>query len=177
MSDKIKRCDPNDPHRCQATINNGTAQCANLASEGHKYCANHGGIDTRKEQVRNYNLARWHREIAEKANSPALKQLHEEVGLLRFLLEKIINQCNTENDLIMASGQISDLVGKVEKLVVSCNALDVKLGNSLDKNQLLKFATVVIDIISNNISDPEISGIIADEIVHALGDADTFSVE
>jgi len=75
------------------------------------------------------------------------------------------------------SGPIAGLVNQIAGLVVSCNTLDTKLGNSLDKNQLLKFATTIIDIVNNADIDPEVIDQIADDIIQALGDKSTFEVE
>lgn len=170
------RCAPDDPHRCQSTIQGGTAQCYNKAEQGSNYCSMHGGAG-HVDKFRNYHFARFKDKILEKADSPVLKELHEEVGLLRFVLESIINKCENEVDLMIQSGPITDLVIKIEKLVVSCNTLDSKLGNTMDKAQLLKFAGIIIEIISNNVEDSEIVELIADQIVEKLGDSSTFEVE
>lgn len=155
MSDEVLKCLPDDPNRCQATIES-QGQCRNLAYPGSKYCLAHGGNKQReadgKSAVRNFHLTRWQSRIQSYSESASVKSLREEVGILRMLLEQILEKCTTDTDLVLSSNQISDLVLKIERLVTSCHALETKTGSVLDKSTLMQIATEWVTIISAFIS-------------------------
>ena len=155
--DEIKRCAPDDPNRCQAVVQ-GQGQCPNLAVPGTKYCKAHGGARAASRQeeasLKNYRIARasFNQRAAEMANSSGLKSLRDEISLMRVLLEEHLNSCEDTNDLLLQSAIISDLILKIEKLVVSCNKLETSLGETLDKSQILHIAGKWIDSISEAVA-------------------------
>lgn len=85
------------------------------------------------------------------------------------MLEARLNRCNDEFDLMMDSGNISDLIGRIEKIVVSCHKIEDAMGELLDKSALNAFASNVIQIISKVLKDqPNLIGQIADGILALL---------
>ena len=84
------------------------------------------------------------------------------------MIEERISQCETEHDLILQSGPISDMIMKVEKVVTSCQKLEERLNLLLDRGTLINFAAQVIQIISSNITDTEVLDQIATEIEQAI---------
>ena len=68
----------------------------------------------------------------------------------------------------MVSGPLSDLLMKVEKVVTSCNRLDMRLGNLLDKGRVLHFAQTIVQIISDEVEDDEILEKISTRILGAF---------
>jgi hypothetical protein len=155
------------PLRCQGKTRAG--QCPNKRAENSEYCHVHGGHNgikkQSKENLRNYNLAKFRLEVNQKADSQIVKSLREEIGILRLLLETYINKADSPHDLIMMSGPISDLVLKIEKLVSSCHRLESSLGHLLDKQAIVHFASIVINIISENIDDEDKMSRISDGIL------------
>lgn len=158
-----------DPERCQALgIHDG--QCINKAVTGGKFCMAHGGNRAlqkqEKEKVRLYRLGQFQARLEEMSDSSILKSLHEEVGLLRMLLETVINKCDTDVVLVTNSHVISDLVMKIEKVVISTSKLEKSMGQHLDKAAILQFASEVINVITEHIDDTEIINKIADGILN-----------
>jgi hypothetical protein len=144
-----------DPERCQGMGQHG--QCNFKRVEGSEYCPMHGGnnagIKREKQELRNYkiNQARMRADLVAKANSSGLIDLRDEVALTRYLLEKILNTVDHENDLILQSSAISELVGKIEKLVVSCHKLELSTNSVLDEKQLVALAGTIVGIITTTI--------------------------
>ena len=177
MADIVKCANPADPHRCQATIAK-SGQCLNMAAKDEqgrysKYCLAHGGnvdLETqRNESMRNYRLNKFKARIYEKADAPAIKSLRDEIAILRVILEERLNRCTDGMDLIMQSGPISDLVGKIERVVVSCHKLDGSMGQLLDKSAILQFAGEIIDIIGEVVTDSALLEEIGNRIMVAVG--------
>ena len=83
------------------------------------------------------------------------------------MIEEKINRCTDETDLLLVSGPLSDLIMKVEKVVASCNRLEMKLGNLLDRTKVVQFAQTVVAIVSNYVDENDLEKI-ATEISNSL---------
>lgn len=155
--------------RCEGTVSAG--QCTNCKVEGSNFCMLHGAnksIESKNgEIVRNYRLLRWKKRVGELADSEGIKSLREEVGILRVILEEMLNSCKDSMDLLLYSQKMSDLVMKIEKLVVSCDRLENRMGLLLNKDSVLQLAATYVQIINNYVGDPNIIEKISEEIVQA----------
>jgi len=153
---KIERVKEDDPWRCQVNIAS-QGQCRNKATVLGGTCPVHGGnkaIDKiEATNIRNYRLAKWQTALNRHAEAPRLKSLHDEVAILRMMLEEQLNKCQDTTDLIMQSHLLSDLVMKIEKVVKSCHNLESAVGQLMDKQDVMRFANNVIEIIGNEIQD------------------------
>lgn len=155
--------------RCEGTISTG--QCINCKVPGSDYCPNHGANSQLRAKngtaIRNYRLQRWKQRVGEMADSDSIKSLREEVGILRVILEEMLNQCHDSTDLLLYSQRMSDLVMKIEKLVSSCDRLENRMGLLLNKDSVLQLAATYVQIINNYIEDPDVIERISEEIVVA----------
>lgn len=168
-----KVSDPADPMRCQAVIKS-QGQCPNKATVLGGFCAAHGGnkaiVAQEKENIRNYQVAKWQTKLNRHADSPRIKNLRDEIAILRMTLEERLNRCHDESELLLQSHVISDLVGRIERLVKTCHTLEGSMGQLLDKQAVLNFASGVIKIISDELQDEEVLNRIADKIIGLVGD-------
>lgn len=171
METNWKRCEPDDPNRCQCVT--GQGQCGNLAIEGSKFCGAHGGNAAAKvldqKNLSNYRLAKYQNRLAQFADSDKLKSLRDEIGILRILIEERFNySIKTDNDLLLHSGPLADLIMKVEKLVSSCDRIESKLGLMMDKTQVMQLATEVVEIIGHFVTDEATLMEIAEKIAATI---------
>lgn len=174
MDKRIQRVtDPNDPRRCQHVIPT-QGQCMLISVEGSQNCIAHGGNVAaqakEKQDLRNYRLARFRQRAAELGNSDAILSLKDEIGILRLLVEERLNRCKDVNELMLMSGPLSDLMMKIEKVVVSCNRLEGRLGNLLDRTKVMEFGQMIVQIISNYIHDEKTLDQVSEDIAKALGE-------
>lgn len=177
MAEGIEKCDgPADPYRCQAVTSKG--QCLNKGAKLDDtyggFCRVHGGNKTQEafeaKKVRNYRIGKYQAALERQTDSTAIKSLREEIGILRMLMEEKLNRCTDTAGLLLESHAISDLVLKIEKLVVSCHRLEGSLGQTLDKQAILQFASEIITIIGEKLEGQEdLIEEIADEIVAVVG--------
>lgn len=155
--------------RCEGSLSTGP--CVNCKVEGSSYCVTHGansGLQVKQaEIVRNYRLQRWKQRVGEMADNDSIKSLREEVGILRVILEEMLNQCDDSTDLLLYSQRMSDLVMKIEKLVTSCDKLENRMGLLLSKDSVLQLASVYVQIINNYVQDPEVIEQISEAMVLA----------
>ena len=137
----------------------------------------HGGnkaiAKAEKESIRNYRVAKFQTQLNRHADSPKLKNLNEEVAILRMLLEEQLNQCDDVYELTLKSHLISDLVSRIEKVVKSCHTLEASLGGLMDKTAILTFATRVIEVISGEVDDEIILTKISEGILTVVSEGKT----
>ena len=177
MADNIEKAEfPEDPERCKGVCASG--QCPNKGlrrSDGsvHDFCKVHGGFASEKSEIRdnlrNYQLTKFKARHDRHASSPQIKNLRDEVGILRMMMEEKLNKCADDNDLILQSGAISDLALKIEKVVGSCHKLEGSMNQLLDKQAILQFASEMIAVISNEIKDPLVLDRITAKLMLAIG--------
>lgn len=172
MAENMKRVsDPADPRRCQHVIPT-KGQCLNESVEGQHYCGAHGGhahaAARDKSVMRNYRIALYQNRMDEKAGGSEIKSLRDEIAILRILVEERMNACKDSHDLMMQSGPISDLIMRVDKVVNSCNRLEMQLGVMLDKTQALQWASEIIEIVGRHCEDEDALAAISDEIFTSL---------
>lgn len=161
--------DPADPNRCQGVTSNG--QCLSLASPGAKFCSFHGPgavKQVKTQALRNFRLTQYQSRVGEFADNDQLKSLREEIGIVRMVLETVLNQCQTPVDLLMNTTKISNLIGQIEKLVVSCHRLEEKTGLLMDATGALVLANSLIDIISEHVTDEAALEAVSSKILAAI---------
>jgi hypothetical protein len=162
--------EPDDPRRCKAVA--GYGQCPYEAMEDSQFCSMHGGNKAQeraeKERIRNYRLAKWRTQLDGFTDSPHLKSLREEVGILRMLMQETLDKCQDASDLFMMSNKIGDLVERITKTVAQCHRLEQSTGQMLDKTAALNFASQVVEIIGRYISDTNALDMITNDMLSAL---------
>ena len=172
IEQKLIRCEPSDPRRCQAGGDNGEGQCCFTAVEGQKYCVKHGaGVQQARQEkkaVHDYRLHKWQVRMDEFAASENVTSLRGEVGILRMTLEETANMCHDQKDLMMYSHRISDLVMKIDKIVNSITKIEMRSGTLLDKSAALVLAGQIVDIIGRHVTDAKAVDDISEELINLI---------
>lgn len=168
---KLRRVDrPDHPERCQAV--DAFGQCIYHAMPGMTNCSRHGGVKqakaVEKRALHDYRLNKWKNRVNEFAASDRITTLHGEIGVLRLVLEETLNSIKDESDLVLYSSRISDLVLKIEKLVVSMDRLELRSGNLLSKNALMVVAEQVVDVLTREVQDDDTIERINNQIINLV---------
>ena len=150
-------------------------QCPKSAVKDDHFCEDHTSRD-KQHQVGVYLLAsRFLGESAVRhAESDKIKSLNGEIAILRALLERRLNSIENEAEAVSMAPGIKDTMLAIDKLVNSWHAMDVKLGNVLSKNALLKLAQEIIEIITKTIRPFENTNVTTadvDEAIENIADA------
>lgn len=166
---------PSDPNRCKHVIPS-QGQCYNIGVLPGANCLAHGGGSTLKAEERRrvnaYKLFTFEQRLKDHLDYPDIKGLRDEIALMRMLVEEKINQCKDLFDLNLVSSSVSDLIMKVNTLVMNCQKLESSLGKHVDATALLVFAKNVVEIISakfNRPEDEERVREVADALLKSLG--------
>jgi hypothetical protein len=165
--------------RCDATVKSG--QCPYIKQNETNYCMMHGaniGIIVEQEKTRrNYQLTRWKERVEQFADNDQIKSLREEIGIMRMVMEEILNKCDGATDLLLMSHRIGDVVMKIEKLVVSCDKLEGRMGLLLSKRAVIQLAGQYVQIINNYVADPEVIEKISLDMVEATKELEIETME
>lgn len=160
----FERVEEDSPLRCQATIPS-RGQCINKRMDGSEYCPAHGGNRSANKKNRMYMIERFQSRMDKMEDHSGFKSLTGEIAILRMMLEARLQKCKDDHDLMMHSQNISQLAVQIEKLVVSCNNLDMKLSRMLDANQALHWMSEIVDIISRYVQDEAVLDDISTDIL------------
>lgn len=173
MADIQRADDEFDPDRCQG-VSPSRGQCMNKHHPESEFCLAHGGNragqQAEKRRISNYRLAKFQARLERQTDSPHLKNLRDEVGILRMVMEETLNRCQSDFDLLTNSQKISDLAMKITSIVEKCHRLEGSMGQLLDKTTVLRIANQFIGIIvEENLSEEQLDRI-ASKIMSVVGD-------
>jgi hypothetical protein len=173
----FERCDPNDPDRCNGPSKTH-GQCPFKAAQGSKYCPRHGGnkaIEAQKsDNIYQYRLGKYQARHREFTSDPQIKNLRQEIGVLRMLLEEVfsyIEVAATKDDrvtLLITMPRIQSLITTIGDLVMKCDKIETKMGQTLDRASIMNIGSMIINVISQHVSDETVLDTIASEIVEAI---------
>lgn len=154
-----------DPRRCQSTIRGG--QCPHIAIEGTVHCERHtsGGSRQARDPIANYKFSQqFHGKIKDFAECEDIKSLRGEIGVLRLMLQSVVNQCSDEDELTLQADRITRLVGEINKCVVNCQKLEESAGQLLDKTVVVNIGAMIVGVIDKYVEDKTILDVIGQEI-------------
>lgn len=167
---KFIRCEPNDPRRCQGAAGK-CGQCPYTAVPGEDFCPMHlqmKAFNGARRSADRYRLTQYQERVGDLTSDNEIKNLRAEIGILRMVLEKIINGAGDDNALICYSGKISDIIIKIKALVTTCHNLDVRLGHILERDKVMLIGEEVVKIVSDYITDPDHLEDIANRLVYTI---------
>lgn len=154
---KFERCAEDAPDRCQATGREG--QCPYRAVPGATMCARHGGVQQQqaaaRHDLKNYRLTKWKAKVGEKANNPHIRNLSDEIGIIRVMIEETLELVDGPNKMLMYTDKISNLVGQVQRLVETSQKLDERNAELLPRNIIIVIADSIVTILGQYITDPD----------------------
>lgn len=127
-------------------------QCRFGAVEGQIYCEYHVALHIpafrKQSRLKKYKLLQHYTRIEEMVSSPEIKNLTEEIGILQYTLETLMNQCHTPWDLQINQSKIESLVEKIQKTMLVGHKLQTLTGQVMDKQTLSILMDEVVRIIT-----------------------------
>ncbi len=154
----------NEEERCQTE----STYCKCKRHGDSRFCLAHGGgssqIAIEKEAASKYQIQTYQARLKLQSNHSGIKDLREEIGLLRMMIEARINACQSDTDLVIQSSAIAELVRKLDKQVNSCHRIESLTGELMDRQSLLEFASGIIDTVTKH-CDAETADTIAMSII------------
>lgn len=160
-----------DPSRCQGGRGR-TGQCHMQVVPGSKYCNSHGGnkqlIANQEANKFEYRAGVFSQRIREAAGAENIKDMRQEAGVLKMIIEERLSSCANSSDLMIQAGPIGDLTVKLEKLIKRITEYDITCGNTMDKQQLIQFAEQFVRIASKYVKNEDDKLAFGEEIAGLL---------
>ncbi len=94
-------------------------------------------------------------DVKSKENSEEFLSLKMEVAMLRTLVEKTWNGCESENELIANAVVFSQMFDKIEKLIISSHKMDVINKTVLSETGVARLLESITDVVLEEIEDPD----------------------
>lgn len=123
-------------------------QCTEDRIPGSAYCAKH----TKRKRKTKLDLLSW-RERVDTIASGKVKDLSEEVAILRLVLENTIKMCTDGPTLVAHNATIALTVDKIDKLIQSTLKIEKHEGDNFSSAQLLEFTEDIIAIIAEHVDN------------------------
>lgn len=155
-----------DPNRCQA--NDKKEQCMFRAVQDGK-CPRHMGryATVQKERIRKYEIEQYNNRIKHFADDGDIKNLREEVAILRMTLENLLNQARTAELLNIYADRIKGLVGAIKDVVLACHKMDTSTNALIGKDIIFNMTQTFIEIVGSKVP-PQLLGPIVMELEQAF---------
>jgi len=159
--DIVRVTHPGDPRRCQAITLHG--QCDKVAMDNFHLCPLHGRRATaEKAGLKNYRIEKYHGRLAELSYSDNIKSLTDEIALVRMTLEALVNKTKDSFELSLQADHMIKLVSTIERLVTSCQKLDIQNNQMLTIDQLNTLIEALIKLLSKYVTGDDLKLCIAE---------------
>ncbi len=151
-----ERVGETSPFRCQASAAQG--QCFNKRTPNSQYCPIHGGTQQEQEfikaRAKKYKLQQWQEaRFNEFSSDDDIKNLREEIGLLRTLLELLLGQITESGKFVLYADKIQMLVSQIRKTVEATHVMETKTQNLIDRRIVVAIAGSAIRIVAAYITE------------------------
>lgn len=145
-----------DPRRCKG-MSNGS-QCLFRAVEGGDYCTIHGGntieLKNKKKEIYDLRKTRYLQEFRRMSENSFWRSNREEVGILRVILQELLQKCESQNDIYVNASKMSDIISKINKLLETSLKIDEKLKALISEEKMYEIAQLLVDAVFKIIEDP-----------------------
>jgi hypothetical protein len=183
MGSEIRRMEyEGDPERCQAR-SAMTGQCQLKAMEGTSLCIRHGGVqltnNIEKSELHIYQVRKYKNRIKELKTNPESNNLHEELAVLRMILEDcLIKAAKEDGDaaegegmgLLLYSTKINELIKSIKDVILAVDKLNMRSRNYIGREDVIQMTAQIINSISLHVKDEETLLSITNDLERVLTD-------
>lgn len=146
--------------------------CQREAADNVSYCPLHGGVSAQRAVARqrqmNYDLMHLRADLEKQVHAPHMHDLKEEIGLLRIMLARVLNNAGKDPlALVAAIPQATPMIATLERLITSSAKLEAFFGEFMTPQQVDALVENILDIITDEVKDPDTLARIADRIGQA----------
>lgn len=163
---KIQRVGADHPECCQGNTGNGG--CEYRRTPGSSYCPLHGSSTQResaeKAELRQYKLNSIYATRAKDfANGSNIKNLSDEIALMRTTLETIFNSITNINDMMTYCDKIDKLATSIAKLVESWQKLQERNKELMSREEVIVIFDELLNVFLSKVTDPDALDQLAEE--------------
>lgn len=156
---KLERVGLDHPECCQGTT--GQGGCEYRQSPGSLYCGIHAGGAAQKSaeraELRNYQLnSAYAKRASDMSKSSAVKNLTDEIALMRVALETVFNSINNPNEMLLYVDKIDKLANGIQKLIESWQKIQERNRELLGRETVLAIFDNLMEKICERVTDPDV---------------------
>lgn len=156
---KLTRVGPDHPRACQG--NTGSGPCSYEQEPNSLFCSLHGGCATSaghaRRELKNYKLNDLYgTRTKELASSPGIKNVTDEIALLRVSLETIFNSIKSENEMLLYVDKIEKLTKGIQGLIETLQKMQEKNKELLGRDTVIAIFDALMEKICERVRDPDI---------------------
>lgn len=170
---KFTRCDEDDPRRCQDIDKSG--QCPYLSEPGLNKCVRHASfekVQLEKAAVKQHYKFKYNAQrISELSQGDAVKDLREEIGVIKMMIEEFMNQIKSVADLMLYSDRIASLIEQGRKLIESSQKLEMQNSQLLGRDVVIVIGQTIVGIVAQHVTDPDALDEIGEQILESISNA------
>jgi len=148
--------------------NSEMQQCVNKVVPGTTSCPANGGVANRQYiEIHNmglYRIRKFQQQITEFKAHSQMRSLDDELAIQRMILEEILNQCESANDLILYSTKIGEVIQDIKALVVASEKMASRTGMLVSRTEAILLAQRMVEVIARHVVDDVALAKIAEEI-------------
>ena len=136
----------------QCVYTTPSGQCPRSATGDGQYCTQHTQR-RRKGKKRNYLLTNpiLRASIQRQDTLDELKSLRDEIMLARALVETRLNLADNDAEIVAAMPLVQSYLATIEKLVSTCQRMEVSIGELLSKASLLAIAQEIVAVLNETL--------------------------
>lgn len=143
---------------CDATLPSGN-KCSYLPIEGSIYCQYHGGrrradlATAKRESIYDWTQTKYLQSIEQGIHrSSRSTSLKEELGMVRILLQTLIETFEDKNAAFLKSGEILALVSKIESIAKTTHTIDKELGELVSRDEAKEIGSKMLQVLVDNLT-------------------------
>jgi hypothetical protein len=143
-------------------------QCKHSPIENSRFCERHSAKDSDVINLGQYLVSKrlFGDAPTRHLEADEIKSLKTEIALLRSMIERRWNMLENDIEFVAAFPTMKDSFLAVEKLVSSCQQMEVKLDLMISKQGLLSLAQRIVGVIQENLPETLES---RDEVIERIG--------
>lgn len=166
MPQAIERVGMSHPECCEDR--NVNSQCEYRRVTGSRFCPVHAGGNAEKQMEKRELLnlkinTVWGDRAKEIAGKSSVKNLTDEIALMRVTLESMFNTIETPREMLLYVDKIDKMSNGIMKLIESWQKIQEKNKELLGRETVISIFDQLIEVIVANVSDPDTLKKLADE--------------
>ncbi len=159
--------------RCKAIDRKTGEQCTAQAGD-NGYCKKHSSrLLPSRQTLYRIRDAKFAQKAQRFALSPKLKSLHDEIGFIRALMERVLN--DEQMPAMIVGSEVRKLAATLDKLIRTTDAMDERAGLTISRSLLVQVAQEIAKAVAARLEGlPDYEGVvdlIIDDIKQVVLDA------
>ena len=140
---------------CEAKNKEGL-RCTQPANEGSPFCSLHGPRRAKPPTIYDWAKNDYLKSLEERVQEfkdPRTFNLREEIGILRVVLERMLNSVHDDPSLLLASSEIQQTILTIERLLKTTHDMERQTGELMSRDEVREVTATLLQIMVEVLED------------------------